>query len=209
VTVASSIPFGDLTIEYDDRVLQPRPWTAAQSRWAAALLVDAPPGPVLELCTGAGQIGLLAVLRSDRDLVMLDLSDAACELARRNADAAGLGGRVEIRQGRMQDVLATDERFAMVIADPPWVPTAAMGRFPEDPPLAIDGGADGLDLVRSCLAVIEGHLLAGGSAVLQVGTTEQRDVVECELAGRAGRRLSLAESRVHDRGVLLHLAADA
>jgi len=41
--------------------------------------------------------------------------------------------------------------------------------FPEDPVTAIDGGSDGLDLVRSCLDVMERHLMVGGSAVLQTG----------------------------------------
>ena len=56
-----TMTFGDLEIAYDDRVLTPRPWTALQSEWAAELLESAPAGPVLELCAGAGQIGLLAV----------------------------------------------------------------------------------------------------------------------------------------------------
>ena len=53
--------YGPLSIAYDHRVLEPRPWTAAQSRWVSALLESAPPGPVLEICSGAGHIGLLAV----------------------------------------------------------------------------------------------------------------------------------------------------
>ncbi|MBI2244007.1 MAG: methyltransferase, partial [Nocardioides sp.] len=56
--------FGPLRITFDGRVLRPRPWTAAQSEWAAEILADAPAGPVLELCAGAGQIGLLAVAGS-------------------------------------------------------------------------------------------------------------------------------------------------
>ena len=51
----------ELEISYDQRVLEPRPWTAAQSRWASSLFRVLPPGPVLELCAGAGHIGLLAV----------------------------------------------------------------------------------------------------------------------------------------------------
>src|SRR3954470_22156804 len=69
--------FGDLPIEYDDRVLEPRAWTALQAEWAADLLEEAPPGPVLELCSGAGHIGLLAVSRQRRRLVCVDDSAAA------------------------------------------------------------------------------------------------------------------------------------
>ena len=147
-----SVDFQGLRIEYDERVLTPRPWTAAQSMWAADLIAVAPPGPVLELCSGAGHIGLLAVTLAPRRLVCVDADPVACGYLRRNAGRAGI--RVDVREGRMDEALASDERFAVVIADPPWVPTAEVTRFPEDPVTAINGGADGLDLVRSCL---DGH----------------------------------------------------
>lgn len=162
-----SIDFGGLQIAYDARVLEPRPWTVAQSRCAAELIATAPPGPVLELCAGAGHIGLLAVSRSPRRLVSVDANPAACELTRRNAGAAGL--RVDVREGRMDEVLEPDERFAVVIADPPWVPSREVAGFPEDPTTAIDGGADGTELIRVCLDVVRRHLMVAGSAVLQVG----------------------------------------
>lgn len=72
--------FCGLVISYDERVLEPRPWTADQSRWAADLIVASPPGEVLELCCGAGQIGLLATaltpVGSRRKLVAIDLNPA-------------------------------------------------------------------------------------------------------------------------------------
>ena len=46
------LSFQGLSISYDHHVLEPRPWTEAQSSWAAELLGDAPAGPVLELCAG-------------------------------------------------------------------------------------------------------------------------------------------------------------
>ena len=179
------VDFEGLSIEYDERVLEPRAWTAEQSRWAAELIQTAPPGPVLELCSGAGHIGLLAVTLAPRSLVCVDADPAACEFLRRNAARAGV--RVDVREGPMTEVLAPDERFAVVIADPPWVSTVDVGRYPEDPVTAIDGGADGLDLVRLCLDVIEGHLAPDGSAILQVGPS-QVGAVEDLVADRACAR---------------------
>ena len=72
-------PFGGLDISWDARVLEPREWTLEQSLWAASILDDVPAGPVLELCCGAGQIGLRAVVGSDRRLVCVD---AACQAER-------------------------------------------------------------------------------------------------------------------------------
>ena len=95
----------------------------------------------------------------------------------------------------MSEVLAPDERFAVVIADPPWVSTTEVGRYPEDPVTAIDGGADGLDLIRTCLDVIDGHLALDGSAILQVGPS-QVGAVEDLLADRGA--LTAREARTFD-----------
>src|SRR6478752_6523726 len=137
---AETVDFGRLQITFDGRVLRPRSWTEAQSAWAAEIIRTAPAGQVLELCSGAGHIGLLAVLGSTRCLLCVDIDPVACEYARQNAEAAGLTSRVEVREGAMDEVLRDGERFAVVIADPPWVPRMEIGRFPEDPELAIDGG---------------------------------------------------------------------
>jgi methylase of polypeptide subunit release factors len=169
----TTMRFGALDISYDHRVLTPRPWTAAQSLWAADLLGTAGPGPVLELCTGAGHIGLLAVAGSGRRLVAVDADAVACDYARRNAAAAGLTDQVEVRHATLDEALAEDEQFPLIVADPPWVPSADTGRHPEDPLFAIDGGPDGLALARQCAEVADKHLAPGGVALLQLGNLEQ------------------------------------
>lgn len=205
--LVEEMPYGELVIRFDDRVLRPRPWTTAQSRWAADLLRTAPPGPVLELCSGAGHIGLLAVHASDRRLVCVDANPAAIELTRLNAAAGGMADRVETREGWIREVLRPGETFPLVVADPPWVPAAETGRFPEDPLLAIDGGDDGLVVVRECLAALRQHLAPGGVALLQLGTPAQADAVAEALAGSG---LVAGEVREHgDRGVLLRLDRSA
>lgn len=176
-TLPREIDFDGLRIQYDARVLEPRPWTAAQSHWAAELLATAPAGPVLELCAGAGQIGLRAVVETDRQLVCVDADAVACAYARQNADTAGLADRVEVREGRMQDVLGADERFALVVADPPWVRRSDVARYPEDPVSAIDGGLDGMDVAQACLDVAWRHILPGGTLLLQLGTVGQVDLL--------------------------------
>ena len=181
--------FGGLTIAYDDRVLRPREWTTAQSDWAAELMVTAPGGPVLELCSGAGHV---------------DANPVACDYARANALDAGLAELVDVRESRLERALAPDERFPVVIADPPWVPREQTSRFPEDPLTAIDGGDDGLDVARACLAVIDRHLAADGSAILQVGTRAQVDALRTEPCF-AEQRLTIAEVRQQERGVLARI----
>jgi methylase of polypeptide subunit release factors len=203
VPAEETMAFGELQIVFDERVLRPRAWTADQSAWAVELLDTTPPGPLLELCSGAGQIGLLAVARSRRPLVCVDVNPVACAFNRRNAEAAGLSDLVEVREGLLEESVRPDERFAVVIADPPWVPRTETGTYPEDPLVAIDGGDDGLDVARACLRVASRHLLPGGSAVVQLGTIEQAEQVRAGLAAFPG--LAFAEIRRGQRGVLLRL----
>jgi release factor glutamine methyltransferase len=202
--MTDTIPFGSLTISFDDRVLRPREWTAAQSEWAADLMATTPGGTVLELCAGAGHIGLLAVAKTGRRLLCVDANPVACDYARANALAAGLAELVEVREARLQEALAPDETFPVVIADPPWVPREQTVRYPEDPLTAIDGGDDGLDVARACLAVIDDHLSPGGSAVLQVGTRAQADALRSEPCFTDGR-LVMVEVRQQVRGVLARI----
>jgi methylase of polypeptide subunit release factors len=202
----SVVDFGGLTISYDDSVLEPRGWTLHQSLWGVQLLPDVPEGPVLELCSGAGQIGLALAARSTRRLVCVDASPAAASYTAGNAEAAGLGDRVEIRLERMSEALESGERFPLIIADPPWVRRAETGRFPDDPLSAIDGGDDGLELARECVILIGRHLADGGAALLQVGSTDQVqslgptlrsagvDVVETRVFGERGALVLLARS---------------
>jgi methylase of polypeptide subunit release factors len=201
--MTETIDFGGLQIAFDDRVLRPRTWTEHQSRWGAELLPGLPAGDVLELCSGAGQIGLLAVAATDRRLVCVDLNPVAAELTRANALSAGLQDRVEMREGRIDEVLGADERFPLVIADPPWVRRSETQRFPEDPLLAIDGGDDGLFVVRQCLAAIGAHLADDGVALLQLGPGDQAAAVARLLEGST---LVPGETREFgERGVLLRL----
>lgn len=201
------IEFGGLGIAYDDQVITPRPWTTAQSYWAADLLRQAPPGPVLELCAGVGHIGLLAVADTDRDLVLVDADKTACDLALENAAAARPSGAYDVRHGRVDEVLAPDERFAGVIADPPWVRTEHTERFPDDPLTAIDGGPDGLDIAWTCLEVAAEHVLDGGWLLLQLGSLAQADAVQARVQEQPRLRFRHVETRDYgDHGVLVHLA---
>lgn len=171
MTTASSLDFDGLIIEYDDRVLVPRPWTVSQSHWARELLAGMPQGRVLELCSGVGHIGLATVAGTGRTLVMVDRDEHAAELSRRNA--AQVAETCEVRCAALETALGPQERFPMVLADPPWVPTADVVRFPDDPVPAIDGGADGLGPARACLRAGAAHLSPDGEMILQLGDVAQ------------------------------------
>ena len=199
----SHVDFEGLRIQTDPEVLTPRDWTAAQAHWAAELSSDVPDGPVLEVCAGAGHLGLLTARLTGRDLVAVDLNPVAGTLVQQNAEHAGV--TVDVRIGDMVSVLGPQEYFPLMVVDPPWVRSREVEGFPEDPVLAIDGGDDGLRLVRACVGVVAVHLAPEGAAILQVGPDQGQ---EAAVIARA-QGLVVQEVRDFPRGCLLHLAADA
>ena len=104
--------FGGLQIAYDARVLEPRSWTAMQSRWAAELVSDVPDARIVELCSGAGHIGLLAASLSGASLVCVDVDPVACAFAGANAalmlDQLGLPEGAAIIEGAVEAALLGD-----------------------------------------------------------------------------------------------------
>lgn len=172
--------FDGLEIAYDDEVLEPRDWTVEQSRWAIALLADLPDGPVLELCCGAGQIGLVVAVRTGRPVVQVD-DERACAFARRNAEVNA--AVADVRRAPLDAALGDEERFHLVLADPPYVPAGMVDRFSEDPDDTIDGGDDGLDVARACVRVAARHLQDGGYLLLQLGGERQAAMISHAAAG--------------------------
>ncbi len=194
--------FADLEITHDRGVLEPRPWTAVQSRWARRLLASLPGGPVLELCCGAGHIGLAAVRGTRRRLVQVDASARACAWAHHNAVANGLAAQVEVRHADVAEALAAHERFGLVLADPPYLRSDDVDHHPDDPRDAVDGGDDGLAVPEHVLAVAARHVVPGGAVLLQARGPRQVDALEPAIA-----RLGLGIGEVHavdvDRAVAL------
>jgi release factor glutamine methyltransferase len=200
-----SCRFGPLLVKFDERVLTPRAWTFQQSEWATELAAGAEPGPILELCAGAGHIGLAAAVLADRDLVQVEADPVAASYARSNAARAGWSARVEVRNVRLEEALQPQERFGLIIADPPYLASADIDRWPEDPPMAIDGGTDGLDLVRACLQLAARHLTQSGRLLLQIAGPSQAQHITGLLAATPGWELSCGQPRVIDdeRAILL------
>ena len=187
--------FGPLVVRFDDRVLRPRPWTMLQVSWAAELASDLPPGPILELCAGVGHIGQAAAALTGRDLVQVDVDAHACAWAEANAAVNVAASVVQVRCGDLEEVLDEGERFALVIADPPYMPSDEVDDWPDDPAHAIDGGDDGLDLLRRCLAVAGTRVANGGAVLLQVLGRSQVEGLTADLDA-AG--LVLADVRAKD-----------
>lgn len=135
-------------------VLDPRPETELLVSEGIARLPAG--GRVLDLGTGSGCI-VLSVLaeREDASGVGVDVSEAALAVARRNAEALGVAGRVELSPGSWERALP--EGFDLVLSNPPYIPADEMRALARDvinhdPHLALTPGADGLAAYRAILA---------------------------------------------------------
>lgn len=172
--------FYNRAFKVDARVLVPRPETE--------LLVDRvlerhpkdATARVLDLCTGSGCIAItLAAERAGFQVVATDLSPDALTVARENASTLGMTARVTFAQGDLFDALTragVDGPFDVLVSNPPYVTRAELPTLsPEvrkEPVLALDGGADGLDLIRRIAAEAPRWLGPGGLLALEIGETQ-------------------------------------
>lgn len=156
-------------------VLSPRADTETLIRGALLRLKTITSPQLIDLGTGSGAIGLtLLAERSDAALLATDLSDAALEIARRNAVDLALTERVQFSQGAWWDAVPTNSRFDLILSNPPYITNAAMEELERevtgfDPDLALRGGADGLDAYRVIIAGAAPHLKADGWLGFEIG----------------------------------------
>ncbi len=175
----------------DARALVPRPETELLvEACLRALPGDGAGLTALDLCAGTGCVGLtLLAERPALRLVAVELSPEAASLTRENAQALGVADRLELREGDLWGALDSDQRFALIASNPPYVPSAEIaGLAPEvrdhEPRLALDGGPDGLDLVRRIALEAAGRLEAGGLLALEIG--DDQGAATRELLDAAG-----------------------
>lgn len=191
--------FGDVSVAFDDRVLAPRAWTILQSEWAIELLADLGPGRILELCAGVGHIGLVAALRSGRSLVQVESDPVAAQYARRNAQCARMARRVFVRCGDIDTMLGDSETFPLILADPPYLTSDQTRGFPDDPVQAVDGGRDGLAVMRRTLRVAADHLAGNGACLMQVRDERQADEIAAWVE-KVGMNLRRCGQRLVEQG---------
>ena len=190
--LTGSCPFWGREFEVSPAVLVPRPETELIVQVALELSL-AQNARVIDVGTGTGCIAVtLATERPEWRVSAVDRFPAALRVARRNIDHHDVP--VEIFIGDLTSALAPP--WDLVVANLPYIPTTDLGRLPaevrHDPPTALDGGPDGLELIRRLLGDLSRILRPCGGAILELGEA-QADVV-AEFAAISGlalaRRLS-------------------
>ena len=135
------------------------------------------PKRLLDLCCGGGCIGLaVAHYYPDAQVDLLDIDSAALDLARENAEFLGVQERVNIVQSDVFSALG-DLRYDLILSNPPYVDSEDMADLPDEfrhePELALESGADGLDLTRRILRHASDYLEESGLLIVEVGNSWQ------------------------------------
>jgi release factor glutamine methyltransferase len=164
--------FWGFELTVDARVLVPRPDTETLVEEARARLEGLEAPRVADVGTGSGALAVtLAKLRPDASVFASDVSGAALEVARGNAER--LAAAVTFLEGDLAEPLIAHAPFALIVANLPYIPSADLAALPPEvraePALALDGGADGLGLVRRLIEAAPALLAAGGVLALEIG----------------------------------------
>jgi release factor glutamine methyltransferase len=198
--------FWGLDFAVDARVLVPRPDTEtlvdealarvgkAPRAGAAAEPTETPSSPrIADVGTGSGAIAVtLAKTRPDATVFATDISPDALAVARTNAERHGV--TITFLEGNLEAPLIALAPFDLITANLPYVPTGDIAALaPEvraEPVGALDGGADGLDLVRRMITAAPALLAPGGALVLEVGAGQAQATARlCESAGLSDVRV--------------------
>lgn len=132
---------------------------------------------ILDLCTGSGCLAIIAAeVFGNAVIDAVDLSQDALDVAQINVSNHGLKDRIRLLRGDLFEPVV-DACYDLILANPPYVDSGAMAALPPEyryePALALDGGEDGLQIVRRILAGTERHLKDGGGLLCEVGRTRQ------------------------------------
>lgn len=157
----------------DARVLIPRSETELLVEGVLQAIPKDAPARVLDLCTGSGCIAIsIAAERPLASVWATDVSPDALAVAKQNAEALGVDGRVTFFQGNLFEPVPTDATFDVIVSNPPYVrldelPTLQK-EVQKEPKLALDGGVDGLVVIRPLVAAAMPRLKAGGTLALEI-----------------------------------------
>ena len=200
--VLGTASFYGIDIAVDERVLIPRPETELLAERAIAELKERPFPKVMDLCTGSGAIAAaVAANVPNVKVIATELSPRAFMLARVNlrpyANVKVLRGDLfEALESKDSDPSTKDIPFDAILTNPPYIPSGAIaGLAPEvkdhEPHMALDGGKDGLDIIKRIIAEAPAHLKPSGFLLMEIGDDQADAVMDLVLSSGAYRSASI------------------
>ncbi|WP_136678453.1 50S ribosomal protein L3 N(5)-glutamine methyltransferase [Neptunomonas sp. XY-337] len=169
--------FLGLPFYVDERVLIPRsPIAQLLETECSPFLRPGPVERVLDLCTGSGCIGIgAAYIFEEATVDLVDISDDALAVARKNIRAHGMEERIEALQSDLFAGLQ-GRRYDLILSNPPYVDQADFASMPDEyqhePELALTSGDDGLDITKRILREANEYLTEDGLLIVEVGNSE-------------------------------------
>ncbi|MFO1431184.1 MAG: peptide chain release factor N(5)-glutamine methyltransferase [Candidatus Competibacteraceae bacterium] len=172
--------FWSLELIVTPATLIPRPETELLVELALERIPQSGGMRMADLGTGSGAIALaIAKERADVEIIATDTSADALAIARLNARRLNIRN-VIFRQGDWYNALEKNQRFHLIVSNPPYVaandPYLKALRF--EPATALMAGSDGLDAIRNLIAEVMGFLQPDGSLLLEHGCEQGRQVQE-------------------------------
>ncbi|MEO7123138.1 MAG: peptide chain release factor N(5)-glutamine methyltransferase [Lacisediminihabitans sp.] len=181
--ITGRAPFRNLELSVGPGVFVPRPETEQVAQFAIdALVTVASASPIaVDLGTGSGAIALAMATEVPHATVYgVELSADAFAWTERNFRDSGASNATAILGDLVDALPGLNGTVAVVISNPPYIPTDAIPRDPEvrlfDPQLALYGGDDGLDVVRIVSRVAQRLLYPGGTLVLEHGELQAVEI---------------------------------
>lgn len=172
--------FRDLVLKMKIPVLIPRPETEELVELIIQSLEPNKDYKILEVGTGTGciSLSLLHSLPSIKQIVAIDQSKTACELAMENAQSLGLSDRIKIFKHKLEndtlpEEIASHGPFDIIVSNPPYIPTKDILKLEPEIYLyedmrALDGGPEGLNLIRTLMKLSAKELKPEGNLWLEV-----------------------------------------
>lgn len=186
--------FYSLPLEVGPAVLIPRPESEFVVLECLRLARDVHEPRILDVGTGSGNLAI-AVASQHRQarVTAVDISSAALEVARRNADRHGVAERIRFVQGDLFAPVPAAERFDFIVSNPPYiaredVPKLPVGVRDYEPHLALDGGPGGYDVFDRLVAEAPKHLAPGGYLLIEIGSP-QEGLARQKIASNGGYEL--------------------
>jgi release factor glutamine methyltransferase len=136
---------------------------------------------VLDLCAGSGAIAVsLKNEMPGLEVWATDISAKALETARANAARHQMAESIRFRQGHLFEALPAELKFHVIVSNPPYISSAEIARLPpevqREPRLALDGGEDGLGIIREIIAHAADYLEPRGTLFLEAGPEQMKSV---------------------------------
>jgi len=189
------------TFRYQNLVLELHPQVYDPAEDSFLLLESlqiTPRDVVLELGTGCGLLALACVYQGAR-VVCSDINPYAVQLTRHNIERNRhlLQSPIEVRQGNLFSVLNDNERFTVILFNPPYLPTKKNEKTSEWFDTATDGGRTGLTITKRFLQGLCQHLQPTGCAYFIYSTLSKRSLLEQYLKDERLTAVVLASQRYH------------